>query len=335
MHGGDGGHEREAAGTAQGERCAERREPRSDPAGVPTCPVLIGQQHGQTGRVDPRSAPRVGEQDQREQPGDLRLLRQQAVQHRGELQGPLDQPAPNQVLSLGSRVAGREHEMHDVQHRVEALGQLVRAGHAIRDPSGGDLLLRAGDPRGHRRLADEERAGDLGRGQAAHHPQGQRDASLQGQRRVAAAEDQAEPVVGEVDGVGLVRRRLLREQPGKRVPRGRRPSSQVQRTPAGSGGEPGARVGRYPPRVPGRERGRVRVLHRFLGDVPVGRDPSGGGQHESPLTPVRIGDGRGDLRAGRAGQLSTRMGRTSTPPNGAGTSFAIASASSRSAASIT
>jgi len=44
-----------------------------DPRVVPPGPVLLGQRHQLTAIADPRCPPRVGEQQQREQPGGLRL----------------------------------------------------------------------------------------------------------------------------------------------------------------------------------------------------------------------------------------------------------------------
>ena len=56
-------------------------------------------------------------------------------------------------------------------------------------------LLRPADPLGHRRLGDEEGAGDLGGRQAADRAQRERDLRRRGQRRVAAQEEQRERVV--------------------------------------------------------------------------------------------------------------------------------------------
>ena len=60
-----------------------------------------------------------------------------------------------------------------------------------------DLALGPHQPLGHRRLGHEEGAGDLGRGEAAEGAQGERDPGLEGERRVAAGEDQPQPVVGD------------------------------------------------------------------------------------------------------------------------------------------
>ena len=53
-------------------------------------------------------------------------------------------------------------------------------------------------------------------------------------------------------------------------------------------------------------------------------------EDEAPLAAVRVSDGGGRFRIA---QLNTMTGRTSTPPNRAGTCLPISIASSRSAAS--
>ena len=63
-------------------------------------------------------------------------------------------------------------------------------------PGHADLRLRPHQPLGHGRLGHQEGAGDLGRRQAGHQAQRQRDAGLGRERRVAAGEDQLETVVG-------------------------------------------------------------------------------------------------------------------------------------------
>ena len=61
-----------------------------------------------------------------------------------------------------------------------------------------DLALGPDEPLRHGRLGHEEGPGDLGRRHAGQRAQGQRHLRLEGQRRVAAGEHQAEPVVGHL-----------------------------------------------------------------------------------------------------------------------------------------
>ena len=51
----------------------------------------------------------------------------------------------------GRRVALVEDQVDDAEHGGEAVGQLVRRRHPVRDPGRADLVLRAHQPLGHRR----------------------------------------------------------------------------------------------------------------------------------------------------------------------------------------
>jgi hypothetical protein len=74
-----------------------------------------------------------------------------------------------------------------------------------------DLPLAAHQALGHGGLADQEHLGDLSRGQPAQGAQRQRDPGAWIERRVAAGEDEPEPVVAGRSGG---RRRIpLAEQP--------------------------------------------------------------------------------------------------------------------------
>jgi len=71
---------------------------------------------------------------------------------------------------------------------------------------------------GHRRLCDQEGAGDLLSGQAAQRPQNEGDLRLGGEGRMTAGEDELESLVWESRRVHLVLRGLGHlEQAGLRV----------------------------------------------------------------------------------------------------------------------
>jgi hypothetical protein len=148
---------------------------------------------------------------------------------------------------------------------------------------------------GERRLGDEERSGDLGRGQPAERPQGQGDPGVHRQGRVTAGEDQPEPIVhdrvhriGTVEGrVRIDRRELLLDQglPAEELRLLREdppPPEPIDRPVAGGRRDPGAGVVRHAPRRPrleGRDEG---LLDGFLGEVEVTEDADQGG-HRPPL----------------------------------------------------
>ncbi len=97
-----------------------------------------------------------------------------------------------------------EHEVERREHTGQPGRQLVVGRHPIGDVGRLDLLLRPGEPLAHGRLVDEEGASDLGHREAAEQPERERHLGVTGQRRVAAGEDEPEPVVGDgAHGVGV------------------------------------------------------------------------------------------------------------------------------------
>ena len=158
---------------------------------------------------------------------------------------------------------------------------------------------------------------DVRRRDAAHEPQRQRDLRLARERRMAAGEDEPQPVVGDrvgrsaraVVGLGLEQQRQLRLE---RAPRAQR----VEREAARDRRQPRARAARARRRAPrSRSACDVRVLHRLLGGVEVARDAHRRGEHEGPLAPVRVGDGLLDGAQLASTTSKPSSGRTSTPPS--------------------
>lgn len=317
--------------------------------------VLIGQRDHGALRGHPRRAAGVGEQQEGEQAGDLRIVGQQTVQHPRQIEGAFGEIAADEVVARRCGVPGGEQQMHHRQHGLDALGQFRRARHSVGYPGGGDLLLGAGDPRGHRRLGHQEGARDLGRGESADQTQGQCDLGLAGQSRMTAGADQSQTVVGKlwvvrVDRIenGCLDGLFVCDQQRQRPARGGLPAQQIQGVVARHRGQPGRGPRRNSVRGPSHQRLGVRVLNAFLGEFEVMGHPHGRRQHERPLPAMRVGHRGGDP-AGRAAiggaivdgaavehgaaQLNSRIGRTSTPPNSIGTRRAMAIAASRSSAS--
>ncbi len=63
------------------------------------------EQHEATGRIDASGAARIGEEHQREQPGDLRVGREQHTQHPRELEAALGEVGASEVLARWRRNA--------------------------------------------------------------------------------------------------------------------------------------------------------------------------------------------------------------------------------------
>ena len=74
-------------------------------------------------------------------------------------------------------------------------------GHGVRNAGVADLALGAHQALGHRRRRHQKRARDLVGLQAAQRAQRQRDLRLERKRRMAAGEDQAQAIVGDLVGV--------------------------------------------------------------------------------------------------------------------------------------
>ena len=231
-----------------------------------------------SGTSRPRSSVRAGRRASsssiRASRPAIGVLRQQSVDHPGQ-----PDRLGREVGPLGVGTAVRRTLVEDQVEHVEDRGQtrpaLLRARQGERGAGLADPLLGPRDALGHRRLRDQERPRDLGRGQAAHSPQGQRDSRGRGQGRVAAHEQHGEGVVALEH---VVRRRLRRARP---APRGRvgtprcgtgrcsRRDAVVTSQPSGCSGTPSPASGR---------RDEKRLLDGVLGAVEVAVPPDEDGE---------------------------------------------------------
>src|SRR3954454_17045161 len=158
-----------------------------------------------------------------------------------------------------------------------------------RDAGVADLPLGPDEALGERRLRDEEGASDLRRLEPADEAQRQRDLRLRRERRVAAGEDQLEPLVGNHSL--LVLRELLgpREQlrlAGQRL----LAADPVDRRVPGRGHDPGARVAGSSVAWPPLRRPDEGVLHRVLGEVEVTEDAAEDRDRAGRLVAVGAGE---------------------------------------------
>jgi hypothetical protein len=144
-------------------------------------------------------------------------------------------------------------------------------------------VLRTNEPLRHRRLGDEEGAGDLLGRQSAQRAQRERDLCVQRERRVAAREDELEPFVRNRCVLHLVLGCLGRIEQGGLGGQRSIAADAVDRPVAPGRHEPGARVlGRPVPR-PALGRQREGLLGGLLGEVEVPEEADQGCEDSSPL----------------------------------------------------
>ncbi len=168
----------------------------------------------------------------------------------------------------GGGVAAGEGQVDHREDAGEPLGQQVIGGDGEADPGVADLAFGAHEPLGQCRLGDQEGPGDPG-GQADHGLQREGDPRFLCQSRVAAGEEEAEPLVAEAEQAFFaeIHDRLLR-LPGELGPAGSGAAEPVDRAVAGRGQQPGHRVVRWLV-VPGAQGERARVLQRVFGEFEV------------------------------------------------------------------
>jgi len=174
-------------------------------------------------------------------------------------------------------VALVEDQVDDGEDGGQPGGQLVARGHLVRQPALADRALGAHEALRDRGLGHEECARDLDRAQPAYQPQREGHAALGGQRRMAAREDQSQPVVGNrlrIDHLGLPRR-AERDLVGDRAGAGigaARAAQAIERAPPRRGQEPRARALGRARRGPAHERLRECLLHDLFGHVDVAHE---------------------------------------------------------------
>ena len=265
------------AGPAEPQGAVEQAAALLDPGPVPERAVLLLQQHERLAAS--RLAAGVVEEHQRRQAERLGLVRHQ---HGEQL------PEPNglvaELVAHRRAVARVEDEVERRERSGRPLREEVVGRHAERDPGGADLALGAHEPLGHRRLRHEEGTGHLRRGQPAHRLERQRHLRVDGEGRVAAGEDQREPLVGQGVHVVLLGRLGPREQLGLSLERPGAADPVDRRIPR-DGLDPGPRPSRDPAPGPRLEGLCERVLHRVLGELEVAEDADQGREDAAPLVP--------------------------------------------------
>jgi hypothetical protein len=263
---------------------------------VPQRAILVLQQHELTVVVHARVAARVVQQHQGHQAAHLALVRHQREQHAAQADRLLAQLAADHGVGTRREVALVEDQVEDGEHGAQPVGQLVVGRHREGDTGPSDLALGPHETLLHGAFAGQEGAGHLRGREPAEHAQREGHARLGRERRVAAGEEQPQPVVrqravGQVV-VGLSRHQQLELLQLLLV--AALPAQAVDRAVAGGAHDPGAGVVRQPVARPALERHHEGLLDRLLGEVEVGEDADQGRHRPSRLAPEQaVGDLRG------------------------------------------
>ncbi len=180
-------------------------------------------------------------------------------------------------------VALVEDQVDDREHRGEPVGQQVSRRDSKRDTRNLDLALGADEPLCHGRLGDEEGARDLLRLETAERSQRERHLGIERERRVAAREDQLEPLVRDRRLVHFVLQGFRHLEPAGLLRSRPIASEAVDRAVTSGGDEPRAWVGRRPLARPALGGDRERLLGGLLGELEVAEEADQAGEDTSPL----------------------------------------------------
>ncbi len=330
---------------SRGEGPVDERQPFRDLDAIPATAILVLEQRQRAVRTDTGVAARVLEQEQGEEPNGLGLLGHE-LRHQPRQPDRLGtQLAADQRVACRGAVPLVEDQVEDREHAVEPLGQELVGRHPVRDPGVAYLLLGPDQSLGERGLGNQEGTRDLGRGEAAERSQGERDAGVHRESRMAAGEHQAKPIVAEAAVAPEAHVVLLSSAVdegaldlGELQGLATCPADPVEGAVSRRGGDPCPWVARNAIPRPGLERGHERVGERLLGQVEVAQDADE--RREDPTGLVT--EGPLDVLADRVGgqpaapapatseSPMSRIGRTSTEPYAApGQRPAASSAASR------
>jgi hypothetical protein len=264
VQGGDRGLHLVRADRSTSEGSGQDRLALPDPGGVPKIAALFVQRHQAAIGPGTGGPARVGEQHQREQARDLALAREQPVGRAGQPDSLGGQVRPLQRRSGAGGVPLVEDEVKHVQHHTQPLGTQRFLRQFEAGSRGADALFRPADPLADGGLGDEERGGDLGRGQSTDRAERKGKLGRRRQRGMATQEQQGEGVVA-VNGGCLVGR--VERCGGFAAAPGAVGSPLVDQGPAGHRQQPGVRPLRYTVNGPLPDGGEQRLLHGVLAHV--------------------------------------------------------------------
>src|SRR5689334_17601281 len=126
MDGRDRGLQRVGAGTASADRAVEQSLAFSDLVPIPAAAVLLVEECRLAVGSNARLAPRVVEEEQRQEAGNFGLVGHQLGEEPAEADRLVAEVVANQVVATRRGVALIEDEVYDRENGIQALRQLVR-----------------------------------------------------------------------------------------------------------------------------------------------------------------------------------------------------------------
>jgi hypothetical protein len=126
VHGGDGRLDLVRAERSLDQRPGYQGDSLGDGGRIPEGAILLRQRDENAAGAGARRPPGVGEEHEREQTGDLTIVRQEAVDRSGEADSFGRQVVTVEIGPRRRRVALVEDQIEHVQHDVQALGPRVR-----------------------------------------------------------------------------------------------------------------------------------------------------------------------------------------------------------------
>ena len=223
----------------------------------------------------------------------LGLFRGELGEDAGESKRILAEDGSHPVVTGGGGVSLVEHQVDDLEHRRQAVGEITSAWNFERDLPLREGALGADDSLRDSRLGNKERARDFFSGKAAEQAEGKGDARFGGKHRVAGDEDEPQQVVADVvvnRGVEIRHGRLLKRfqfMPELLVLSLEHlvSSELVDRPMLRRGHEPGARISWNSRLRPLFERGNESVLREILSDTDVAHEAGKSGDEPGRFDP--------------------------------------------------
>ncbi len=263
------------------------------------------------------------EQSKCEQASGFGVVRADAMR----VAGQLDRVGA-ELRRFGSGRCVIAHGEHQRDHRESIrhpLGDLAAVGHREPDRRLVQVTLGPGQPRGHRRLRDEQHRRDIARRDAAGEAQRQAQPRLFAELGVTHGEDELESLIArerELPRIRLVRRRGVGHEQRMSARRRALTADGVDGDAPRRGGDPCGGIARPLPRVLLSDRACERLLHGILRQLQVTGVRRDRTEDAPGVGPERILDAdvhlasRGQASTGRAARMSRTGCRSSQPPVG-------------------